>query len=158
MRRRRPLRTRAAPQEALGAYSRSPRRSVAARAACTRRGGGDPRRPGSCDGLGHVVGVAEQSLAGAGRSSPLGVETGEVALTWSGRGRGAVDRVGQAARQRGGRGERATEAVELGAAGLYLAAGDYLPNSVLGHVVHARQFPGGGKEPAGPRPTVDGRG
>src|SRR3954469_2321638 len=102
--------------------------------------------------------MAEYSLAGAGRSSPLGVETGEVALTRSGRGRGAVDRVGQAARQRAGRGERATEAVEIGAAGLYLAAGDHLPHPVLWHVVHARQIPGGGKEPPGPRPTADGRG
>ncbi|WP_236833214.1 hypothetical protein [Blastococcus sp. KM273128] len=42
--------------------------------------------------------MAEQALASAGRSSPLGVETGQVALTGSGRGRGTVDRVGQAAR------------------------------------------------------------
>ena len=48
-------------------------------------------------GLGHGVCMAEQSLSGAGRSGPLGVETGEVALDRSSRGHGAVNGVGQAA-------------------------------------------------------------
>jgi hypothetical protein len=61
------------------------------------RWGVPPRTPGYRDGHGPVVGVTEQSLAAAERSTSLGVETGEVALTGSFRGPGAVDRVGEAA-------------------------------------------------------------
>lgn len=103
------------------------------RAACAWRRGVDPlRTAGSCDGLGHIFGVAEQSLAGAGRSSALRVQPGEVALARGCGRRSTVHGVGQAARQRGGRGERATEAVKIGAAGLYAAADDDVPHRSSG--------------------------